>query len=103
MNPTENVQGEEQDAENALLDGTAATRASDGGAAATRGLNKGDRVRRRLSVCLFLHIVGVTIISQVYPKVGGCCGGRTHMSMAVMAGGILGLNSGKEWRFRRDI
>ncbi|CAM9784329.1 unnamed protein product, partial [Ectocarpus fasciculatus] len=76
MNPTENVQGQEQDAENSLLlDDTATT--SDGGAAACaattagvpRGLNKGDRVRRRLAVCLFLHIVGVAIIAQVYPKV----------------------------------
>ncbi|CAN0218419.1 unnamed protein product [Ectocarpus sp. 12 AP-2014] len=73
MNLIENVQGEVQDAENALLlDGTPSTTGSEVGAAATsvsRGLNKGDRVRRRLSVCLFLHIVGVAIISQVYPKV----------------------------------
>lgn len=88
MNATENVQVEEQDAENSLLldDGTAATTSDVGAAAASvpRGLNRGDRVRRRLSVCLFLHIVGVAIIAQVFPKVGGCCGGIfKYMSTAV--------------------
>lgn len=29
----------------------------------------GDRVRKRLAVCLFLHIVGVAIVLQVYPRV----------------------------------
>lgn len=32
-------------------------------------VSKGDRVRRRLSLCLFLHIAGVAIVTQVYPRV----------------------------------
>lgn len=33
----------------------------------------GDQVRRRLGVCLFLHIVGGSIIMQIYPKVLVAC------------------------------
>lgn len=47
-----------------LLDGTA-TRDDSGGGSITAG----DRVRQRLAVCLFLHIVGVAIVTQVYPRV----------------------------------
>lgn len=45
-----------------LLDGTVRSGDSDRG-------TSGDRVRQRLAVCLFLHIVGVAIVTQVYPRV----------------------------------
>lgn len=36
----------------------------------------GGRVRRRLAVCLFLHIVGVAVVTQVYPRVSHTSGDR---------------------------
>lgn len=47
-----------------------ATREDSGGMTLTT--KKGDRVRQRLAVCLFLHIVGVAIVTQVYPRVSLC-------------------------------
>eukprot|EP00903_Cladosiphon_okamuranus_P016907 g15586.t1 len=35
----------------------------------SKGVTIGDRVRQRLAVCLFLHIVGLAIVTQVYPRV----------------------------------
>lgn len=32
-------------------------------------VTSGDRVRRRLAMCFFLHIAGVAIVTQVYPRV----------------------------------
>lgn len=46
-----------------LLDGTFTRDDS------SRGATTGDRVRQRLAVCLFLYIVGVAIVTQVYPRV----------------------------------
>lgn len=48
-----------------LLDGVMRNNSSEGAATVTTG----DRVRQRLAVCLFLHIVGVAIVTQVYPRV----------------------------------
>lgn len=50
-----------------LLDGTN-TAVDDSGNSGTT-ITTGDRVRQRLAVCLFLHIVGVAIVTQVYPRV----------------------------------
>lgn len=64
-----------------LLDATTTTAARDDETQQCRGTNgggsnrgsasAGEQVRRRLAVCLFLHIAGVAVVTQVYPRVSG--------------------------------
>lgn len=35
-------------------------------------LPKSDQVQKRLAVCLFLHITGVSVILLIFPKVRSC-------------------------------
>lgn len=60
--------------ENTLLLDASARRDDNGDDTTTTG----DRVRQRLAVCLFLHIVGVAIVTQVYPRVRGCACRACH-------------------------
>lgn len=59
-----------------LLDAAAAGRDDESCSRGTSGASTGDRVRRRLAVCLFLHIAGVAIVTQVYPRVSASDGLR---------------------------
>eukprot|EP00752_Nemacystus_decipiens_P005145 g4668.t1 len=64
--PAENVTAAGTTEENTLLLDETVSRGD-----CSRGpiITTGDRVRQRLAVCLFLHIVGVAIVTQVYPRV----------------------------------
>lgn len=53
----------------------------------TKNTETGDQVRRRLAVCLFLHIAGVAIITQIYPKVKSA---YTHMYVPLATRGVGG-------------
>lgn len=63
MTLAENVAAGTGIEENALL------LARDESSNSSGGVTIGDRVRQRLAVCLFLYIVGVAIVTQVYPRV----------------------------------
>lgn len=58
---------------------------NDGSNGSTKRTETGYQVRRRLAVCLFLHITGVAIVTQIYPKVKYV---YTHMYVPLATKGV---------------